>query len=149
MSPGHIFIPPHGGTFLPPSEAVTAPWDSLFHSGSFCYAGGHGGVDIPVPVPNTEVKHPRADDTPFRGKVGSRRLFLFKARAVGPPSCGVLPCRVEWARYAQCPALHVLPAWGWPLAWACRSLAEFFSLVLPGGKTMDFAAFFDLLKILL
>ena len=35
-------------------------------------------MDIPVPVPNTEVKHPRADDTPIRGKVGSRRLFLFK-----------------------------------------------------------------------
>ena len=32
---------------------------------------------IPVPVPNTEVKHPRADDTPLWGKVGSRRLFFF------------------------------------------------------------------------
>ena len=40
------------------------------------YAGGHGGVDIPVPVPNTEVKRPYADDTPDRGKVGSRRLFF-------------------------------------------------------------------------
>ena len=37
-------------------------------------------MDIPVPVPNTEVKHPRADDTPIRGKVGSRRLFLFKIK---------------------------------------------------------------------
>ena len=34
-------------------------------------------MDIPVPVPNTEVKHPYVDDTPFRGKVDSRRLFLF------------------------------------------------------------------------
>ena len=25
-------------------------------------------MDIPVPVPNTEVKHPRADDTPIRGE---------------------------------------------------------------------------------
>ncbi len=40
------------------------------------HAGGHGGVDIPVPVPNTEVKRPYADDTPDRGKVGSRRLFF-------------------------------------------------------------------------
>ena len=44
-------------------------------------AGGHSGVVIPVPVPNTEVKHPYADDTPIRGKVGSRRLFSFLTKS--------------------------------------------------------------------
>ena len=32
------------------------------------YAGGHGGEAIPVPIPNTEVKLPCADDTPNGGK---------------------------------------------------------------------------------
>ena len=46
---------------------------------------------IPVPVPNTEVKHPYADDTPSRGKVGSRRLFFcpgpfLAARSVPGPA---------------------------------------------------------------
>lgn len=31
----------------------------------FINAGGHREVEIPVPVPNTEVKHPFADDTAF------------------------------------------------------------------------------------
>ena len=42
------------------------------------YAGGHGEVAIPVPIPNTEVKHLCADDTAESGKVGSCRLFYFK-----------------------------------------------------------------------
>ena len=44
------------------------------------YAGGHGEVAIPVPIPNTEVKHLCADDTAESGKVGSCRLFYFKPR---------------------------------------------------------------------
>ena len=31
-------------------------------------AGGHGEVAIPVPIPNTEVKHLCADDTAIAGK---------------------------------------------------------------------------------
>ena len=31
-------------------------------------AGGHSEVVIPVPIPNTEVKHLCADDTAFAGK---------------------------------------------------------------------------------
>ncbi len=31
-------------------------------------AGGHSEMEIPVPVPNTEVKHLYADDTAFAGK---------------------------------------------------------------------------------
>ena len=42
------------------------------------YAGGHGEVAIPVPIPITEVKHLCADDTAESGKVGSCRLFYFK-----------------------------------------------------------------------
>ena len=32
------------------------------------YAGGHGEVAIPVPIPNTEVKHLCADDAAEAGK---------------------------------------------------------------------------------
>ena len=39
-------------------------------------AGGHREVEIPVPIPNTEVKHLCADDTAKSGKVGDCRLFL-------------------------------------------------------------------------
>ena len=42
--------------------------------------GGHGGEEIPVPIPNTEVKLPCADDT--ASKRESRQLpgfFLFLA----------------------------------------------------------------------
>ena len=70
MSPGHILVP------AVRAEPHELPSPLSFFSG-ILYAGGHGGVDIPVPVPNTEVKRPYADDTPDRGKVGSRRLFLF------------------------------------------------------------------------
>ena len=28
--------------------------------------GGHGGEEIPVPIPNTEVKLPCADDTAYQ-----------------------------------------------------------------------------------
>ena len=41
-------------------------------------SGGHSGEEIPVPIPNTEVKLSNADDTASRGgKVGSRRAFFF------------------------------------------------------------------------
>ena len=43
-------------------------------------AGGHREVEIPVPIPNTEVKHPCADDTANRGKVGDCRLFFILNR---------------------------------------------------------------------
>ena len=40
-------------------------------------SGGHSGEEIPVPIPNTEVKLSNADDTASRGgKVGSRRAFF-------------------------------------------------------------------------
>ena len=40
-------------------------------------SGGHSGEEIPVPIPNTEVKLSNADDTaPRGGKVGSRRAFF-------------------------------------------------------------------------
>ena len=60
-------------------------------------AGGHGGVAIPVPIPNTEVKGSFAEGSagPARARVGRRRLFLFfpnartrvgAARTPGPRS---------------------------------------------------------------
>ena len=40
-------------------------------------SGGHSGEEIPVPIPNTEVKLTNADDTAFRGgKVGSCQAFF-------------------------------------------------------------------------
>ena len=41
-------------------------------------SGGHSGEEIPVPIPNTEVKLTNADDTAFRGgKVGSCQAFFY------------------------------------------------------------------------
>ena len=41
-------------------------------------AGGHGEAEIPVPIPNTEVKRPIAEGSagPARARVGRRRLFF-------------------------------------------------------------------------
>ena len=41
-------------------------------------AGGHRGGEIPVPIPNTEVKPPIAEGSagPARARVGRRRLFI-------------------------------------------------------------------------
>ena len=41
--------------------------------------GDYGGGDIPVPIPNTEVKPSNADDTASlsRGKVGRRQAFFY------------------------------------------------------------------------
>ena len=47
-------------------------------------AGGHREVEIPVPIPNTEVKHPCADDTATSGKVGDCRLFFVHRTSAGP-----------------------------------------------------------------
>ena len=45
--------------------------------------GGYGGVDIPVPIPNTEVKRSRADGTAVhRGRVGRRRAFFCESSSV-------------------------------------------------------------------
>ena len=43
------------------------------------FAGGHRGVVIPVPIPNTEVKGSIAEGSAglARARVGRRRLFLF------------------------------------------------------------------------
>ena len=41
------------------------------------YAGGHGGADIPVPVPNTEVKRPSADGTASRRESRPPPAFSF------------------------------------------------------------------------
>lgn len=43
-------------------------------------SGSHSGEEIPVPISNTEVKLSYADDTAFRGKVGSRQAFFIKNR---------------------------------------------------------------------
>ena len=42
------------------------------------YAGGHRGAEIPVPIPNTEVKRPIAEGSagPARARVGRRRPFF-------------------------------------------------------------------------
>ena len=42
------------------------------------FAGGHRGVVIPVPIPNTEVKGSIAEGSasPGRARVGRRQLFL-------------------------------------------------------------------------
>ena len=39
--------------------------------------GDYTGVAPPVPIPNTEVKYAKADDTSFTGKVGSRRVCRY------------------------------------------------------------------------
>ena len=46
-------------------------------------AGGHGGADLPVPIPNTEVKGPIAEGSAgvARARVGRRRLFFLSPRA--------------------------------------------------------------------
>ena len=59
------------------------------------YAGGHGEVAIPVPIPNTEVKHLCADDTAESGKVGSCRLFYFKPGTL-PWQAGCEELAVSW-----------------------------------------------------
>ena len=43
------------------------------------FAGGHRGAEIPVPIPNTEVKGPIAEGSASlgRARVGRRRLFYF------------------------------------------------------------------------
>jgi hypothetical protein len=48
-----------------------------FSKSSFKFSGDFVERVTPVPIPNTEVKPLRADDTaPFRcGKVGSRRIY--------------------------------------------------------------------------
>ena len=55
---------------------------SLQLSGSRLSAGGHRGAEIPVPIPNTEVKRPIAEGSagPARARVGRRRLFYFLER---------------------------------------------------------------------
>ena len=42
------------------------------------FAGGHRGAEIPVPIPNTEVKRPIAEGSAglARARVGRRRLFF-------------------------------------------------------------------------
>ena len=60
------------------------------------YAGGHGEVAIPVPIPNTEVKHLCADDTAESGKVGSCRLFYFKPRLCPGGQAGCEGLAVSW-----------------------------------------------------
>ena len=56
-------------------------------------AGGHRGGEIPVPIPNTEVKPPIAEGSagPARARVGRRRLFLLTNRRGPAPSCGRSP----------------------------------------------------------
>ena len=48
-------------------------------SGNQGFAGGHRGAEIPVPIPNTEVKGPIAEGSASlgRARVGRRRLFYF------------------------------------------------------------------------
>ena len=43
------------------------------------FAGDHRGAEIPVPIPNTEVKGPIAEGSagPARARVGRRRLFFY------------------------------------------------------------------------
>ena len=51
-------------------------------------------MDTPVPIPNTEVKHPHADGTTVsRGRVGSRRIFLFSLTNPW------YPCRMSAVRF--------------------------------------------------
>ena len=55
------------------------------HSIISLFAGGHRGVVIPVPIPNTAVKGPIAEGSAgvARARVGRRRLFYFSIRAHG------------------------------------------------------------------
>ena len=53
------------------------PPDHRMHiRASYWSAGGHGRVEIPVPIPNTEVKRSRADGTAVRPRE-SRSLPAF------------------------------------------------------------------------
>ena len=55
------------------------------------FPGAHGGVEIPVPIPNTEVKGPIGESTAgvARGRVARRRVF--PSRRAGPDEFGVGP----------------------------------------------------------
>ena len=48
----------------------------FFVLGIIIFVGGHREVVLPVPIPNTEVKHLIVDDTPNRGKVERCQLFF-------------------------------------------------------------------------
>ena len=51
--------------------------------------GGHSAEVIPVPIPNTEVKLCRADDTAVtRGKVGSCQAFFYATIFFTPDAQG-------------------------------------------------------------
>ncbi len=50
--------------------------------------GGYTGIVPPVPIPNTEVKYTKADDSGFAAKVGSSRklgvIFYLVPRTIRP-----------------------------------------------------------------
>ena len=54
------------------------------------FAGGHRGAEIPVPIPNTEVKRPIAEGSAglARARVGRRRLFFCTPVARKAPEGG-------------------------------------------------------------
>lgn len=58
-------------------------------------SGGYSGVDPPVPIPNTEVKHARADGTEGETLRESRSPPDYSERAGEPPGARLLartPC---------------------------------------------------------
>ena len=60
---------PYGPSLFPPTIGCTL-------GASYWSAGGHSRVEIPVPIPNTEVKRSRADGTAVRPRE-SRSLPAF------------------------------------------------------------------------
>ena len=131
MSPGHILSP--------------AAWRTSFLSffPLYCdnYAGGHGGADIPVPVPNTEVKRPSADGTASRRESRPPPAFsffsslrpgrAFRARRARffplPPLCRLSP-RPPRRRLRRFPAggagRHLLLLRGERFLMSCGASAE-------------------------
>ena len=76
-------------------------------------SGGHSGEEIPVPIPNTEVKLSNADDTASRGgKVGSRRAFFYLFILMGNAFLRVFPCFFLTPRSWEesCAAVEGFPA---------------------------------------
>ena len=63
------------------------------------HAGGHRGAEIPVPIPNTEVKRPIAEGSagPARARVGRRRLFFVPKKSRLRPRTRLNALR-DWLR---------------------------------------------------
>ena len=124
--------------FLHPRSVITISRRNSIESPAkrHSFAGGHRGVVIPVPIPNTEVKRSFAEGSvgPAHARVGRRRLFFCLRKkspgvvlrpqpssdrsAARAPRSGHTP-----ALFLLAPALFLLAPYAL-FAWAYMSHAE-------------------------